>query len=316
LGDNTKIQWADATWQPTRGCQIVSPGCTNCYAMKMASRLEAMGQPHYRGLTQHTKAGAVWTGEVRSSSQGVLEQPLRWARPRRIFVDSMADLFAEGVADDWIDRAFAVMALAHWHTFLVLTKRPERMRRYFAGIPEAPFVPGARDALIEGEAQKIYHQRTGQDPSEWMGIHPPLPNVWLGTSAEDQRRADERIPHLLVTPAAKRFVSLEPLLGPIDAVDYLVAPPRLDWIITGGESGSGARPANPQWFRDIRDQCALAGVAYFHKQNGEWASVSEVPGPGEHFTFFPDGRTVRRVGKKRAGRLLDGVQHDAMPATA
>jgi protein gp37 len=175
----------------------------------------------------------------------------------------------------------------------------------------------------------------------------PLPNVWLGVSAERQQEADERIPLLLQTPAAVRFISAEPLLGPIDLnrihegfdtpegarvemwesslngkrFDLWAGDdedpmqpghPKLDWVIAGGESGPHARPANPQWYRELRDQCAGAGVPYFHKQNGEWVSVSEVEGPGRHFSF-PDGRTVRRVGKKAAGRLLDGIEHNGFP---
>lgn len=278
MGADSKIEWTDATWNPIVGCSVVSPGCTNCYAMGHAARIVrcAKGAPsHYDGTTQPSKAGPVWTGKVALAPDHILTAPLRWSRPRRIFVNSMGDLFHESVPDAWIDRVFAVMALAEQHTFQIITKRAKRMREYasraaacgehwLAHIPDAP-------------AEK------------W-----PLPNVWLGVSAEDQTRADERIPELLETPAAVRFVSAEPLLGPLDLLGPDMEGPltngeptqaqidadrtgwrvirygvsRLDWIIVGGESGPGARPMHPQWARDIRDQCERAGVPFFMKQMG------------------------------------------------
>ncbi|MCW1844189.1 phage Gp37/Gp68 family protein [Prosthecomicrobium hirschii] len=351
MADKTPIEWTDATWNPIVGCSVVSPGCTNCYAMRLAGT-RMRSHPSRAGLTQDSKAGPVWTGEVRFMEQW-LAQPLRWAKPRMIFVCAHADLFHKSVPDEWIDRVFAVMALAPQHTFQVLTKRPERMREYFDQVessasarvrdicyrPERHFSPAADPTL----------GRVGKWPDRWPGW--PLPNVWLGVSVEDQRRADERIPILLDTPAAVRWVSAEPLLGAIrldkiggttclahagaccgdrpwtDALRGIQAcsragaysfpvrdqmPRGLDWVVAGGESGHNARPANPQWFRDLRNQCAEARVPYLHKQNGEWVSVSEIAGGGPHHRF-DDGRTVRRVGKKAAGRLLDGVLHDAYP---
>lgn len=279
----TKISWTDDTWNPIVGCSVVSPGCTNCYAMRMAGTRLKLTKP-YSGLTQDTKAGPVWTGEVRFIEER-LTQPLKWRKPRRVFVNSMGDLFHEDVPEDWIDRIFAVMAVTPQHTYQVLTKRPERMREYMASIDDndGGRVEGMRDALIEGNAQKIYAGRTGEDPSMWLAVHLPLPNVWLGTSVEDQTRADERIPALLDTPAAVRFLSCEPLLGPVDLrhvkettgltfnalsrkIGISFRGVGLDWVIVGGESGPKARDMDPAWARDIRDQCKAAGVAFFMKQ--------------------------------------------------
>ncbi len=339
MADNSKIEWTDATWNIITGCSVVSPGCTNCYAMRLAgTRLR--GIPSRSGLTRDSKAGPVWTGEVRFNEQW-LDQPLRWKRPRMVFVCAHGDLFAEGVTDAMLDRVFAVMALAPQHTFQVLTKRPERMRRYVLGFD----CDGARRINVADQAGALAKgEQSASMP--W-----PLPNVWLGVSVEDQTRADERIPVLLDTPAAVRWISAEPLLGPVDfrrlrqynprgkpwidglrglvtRGDYLARSPsecsmntstripgelpRLDWIVAGGESGPGARPMHPDWARGIRDQCFDAGVAFTFKQWGAWASVSEVAGAGAHHSF-PDGATVRQVGKRAAGRSLDGQIHDAQP---
>lgn len=314
MGDKSKIEWTEATWNPVVGCSIVSPGCTNCYAMRMAERISRMTEGatglagSYGDLTKRVNGKPVWTGALRFVEHNVM-QPVRWKRPRMIFVNSMSDLFHESVRDEWIDRVFAVMALTPQHTFQVLTKRADRMRAYIAGLP-------ARRRELDCHS--------GLDWCDW-----PLPNVWLGVSAEDQKRADERIPHLVETPAAVRFVSAEPLLGPIDFEPIVrdavlrgkVAgsggrgTTPLDWIIVGGESGPGARPMHPDWARSIRDQCQAAGVPFFFKQHGEFVSVSMVEGEGPHFSF-PDGATVRRIGKRAAGRLLDGQEHNEMPEKA
>jgi len=337
MGDNSAIEWTDATWNPVTGCSVVSPGCTNCYAMRLAgTRLAHL--PSRAGLTRDSKAGPVWTGEVRLNEEW-LTQPLRWKRPRRIFVCAHGDLFAEGVPDEWIDKVFAVMALAPQHTFQVLTKRARRMRKW-ASAPDRLSRIAARAFFMEGEFQP-----------RW-----PLPNVWLGVSVEDQTRAAERIPHLLATPAAVRFVSAEPLLGPVNfrsindegailnamtgaSSDYgddpdagMIAPQetrtaRIDWIIVGGESGPGARPMHPDWARTIRDQCEAAGVAFFMKQWGDWLPLQLGDGtwPHDERTMLrltkegrrdPEGWPMHRVGKARAGRTLDGRTHDDMPHTS
>lgn len=346
MAGKTKIEWTDASWNPVVGCSIVSPGCTNCYAMKMAHRLQAMaGKPrwtknlggtgHYAGTTKVVNGNAVWTGKLALAPEHVLTAPLRRKKPTTYFVNSMGDLFHEDCPDEWIDKVFAVMALSPQHTFQVLTKRAERMRAYCDAVTASRLQAGCLSVPANLGPHTI--------PLQW-----PLPNVWLGVSTEDQKRAEERVPFLLGTPAAIRFVSAEPLLGPInfrkimldehtwvDAItgwhsqqrgpgpieqvlkEFTPLPPqtgRLHQIITGGESGPNARPMHPQWAREVRDQCSFL-TAFFHKQNGEFASVSEVEGAGAHFTF-PDGATVRRVGKKAAGRLLDGKEHNGMPASS
>lgn len=298
----SKIEWTNWSWNPTVGCSVTSPGCTNCYAMRMAGRLEAMGSPIYRGHTIKTKTGYVWNGNVGASNHGQMIKPLSWKKPRRIFVNSMSDLFHEDMPDDVIDQVFAVMALCQQHTFQVLTKRSARMREYLS----------ARE--IQNRWMRVAPPKTANPDVRWKT---PLPNVWLGVSVEDQDRANERIPDLIETPARIKFLSCEPLLGPLSFKDV----PGFNrvnlslwnwWVITGGESGPNARPSNPQWFRDIGAQCEVAGVPWFHKQNGEFVSVSEIAGPGAHFSF-PDGRTVRRVGKKKAGATIDGREHREMP---
>lgn len=277
MADNTKIEWTEATWNVVTGCSVISPGCTHCYAMRLAgTRLR--NHPSRVGLTVDSKAGPVWNGKVRFN-EGWLLQPLQWRRPRMIFVCAHGDLFHESVPDEWIDRVFAVMALAPQHTFQVLTKRAERMRDYFGRSFEDQAL---RDAFIEGAAQSIYAARSGEDPSAWLAIHMPLPNVWLGISAEDQRRADERIPHLLATPAAVRWVSLEPLIGPLDLrsrgwVPNLgrPEPPYLDWVVVGGESGPRARNMENAWAADLLDQCKRGGVSFFMKQMAEKAPIPD-----------------------------------------
>lgn len=319
MSDNTKIEWTDATWNPITGCSVVSPGCTNCYAMKLAgTRLR--NHPSRAGLTQGTKAGPIWNGKVRFNEQW-LQQPMDWKRPRRVFVCAHGDLFHESVPFDWIDRVFAVIALSPQHTFQVLTKRADRMREYMT--EDDGF---GRWGYIDGRARQIYERRMGRPFPSGKILVGPLPNVWLGVSAEDQRRADERIPLLLRTPAAVRWLSCEPLLGPIDLLSIPRggtplngAPPQvgafaqwqrqpmraklrdgIDWLVAGGESGKSARPMHPDWVRSLRDQCAAAGTAFFFKQWGEWqvASVANGHHDGNMARnsarwVFPDGVTQK-----------------------
>jgi len=205
MSDKTGIEWTDATWNPVRGCSLVSDGCKNCYAMGVAGRFGGAGQP-YDGLTTKTTQGAKWTGKIMLVPD-MLDQPIRWKRPRKIFVNSMSDLFHEGVPDDYIDRVFAVMALAPQHIFQVLTKRPERMRDYL------------RDKDLEDRITDLWRE-DDRDKETW-NIMLPLSNVWIGVSVENQATADERIPLLLQTPASVRWLSMEPLLGPVDTSKYL-----------------------------------------------------------------------------------------------
>lgn len=332
----TTIEWTERTWNPIVGCSVQSPGCTNCYAMRFAgARLDGNpSAPHYAGLTQSTKAGPVWTGKVAMASDRTLTEPLRRRKPTMWFVNSMGDLFHPSVPDAWIDRVFAVMALAPQHTFQVLTKQAKRMREYFAcavsrdgSINSSTHLPGGicTEREIRIRESTVPFLSVVLDASRPISF--PLPNVWLGVSVEDQPRANERIPDLLATPAAVRFVSAEPLLGPVDFTKVFLNPfgftetPR--WIIVGGESGPGARPMHPDWARDIRDQCAEAGVPFFFKQWGEWLPAEQRFADGDinllrkgerPGVFHSWGQTWSvRVGKARAGRLLDGVEHNAMP---
>jgi len=341
----TSIEWTQRpctkgeTWNPVVGCSILSPGCTNCYAMRMARRVQAMAAANgkdtpYAGTTRIVNGKPIWTGNVHAADEATLLKPLSWRAPRTVFVNSMSDLFHESVPDELIDRIFAVMALTPQHTYQVLTKRSARMRAYLTA--DDGF---GRWGYIERQARHLAEVPQGLTLATFGGSN--LPNLWLGVSAERQREADERIPDLLATPAAIRFVSAEPLLGPIDFMkswqikdgEFRAAMPALDQIIVGGESGPGARPMHPDWARQIRDQCAAAGTAFFFKQWGAWEPVSETRGLGEWgrewmlldekgILDIPDERVplddevaVANVGKARAGRLLDGVEHNAFPFT-
>jgi len=312
----TKIEWADNVWNPVTGCTKVSEGCRNCYAETMANRF--WGDRKFSDVRIHPER---------------LGQPLDWGKPVRVFVNSMSDLFHKDVDSRYIGNVFQIMQKAKQHKFLILTKRADRM-------------------------QKLLSQWSdGHDPKSWPDW--PLPNVWLGVSVENQKTADERIPLLLQTQAAVRFVSCEPLLGPIDlwkfatreetfgsmydhrgSYGFIPGFPKdpikyhegIDWVIAGGESGKNARPMHPDWARSIRDQCVDAGVPFFFKQWGEWAEVYEA-GDGwyclsnkkgnEIMTRIPnktkilenawDGHLIARVGKKRAGRLLDGREWNEFP---
>ena len=310
MSTNTKIEWTDATWNPIVGCTRVSEGCMNCYAERFAARFP----DRFGGVSRMTEHGPRWTGKIVLRPE-VLDQPLRWRKPRRIFVNSMSDLFHENVPLKFIDEVFAIMALAKQHTFMILTKRPKRMKEYIT-------------------------YRAAKEFSYSRHIQWPLPNVWLGVSVENQRAADERIPLLLQTPAAVRFLSCEPLLGPVSLKEINIpitgpgspqpyAPStgrrinaltgdvfeydwhgrgvgrqgaKIDWVIVGGESGPNARPMHPDWVRGIRDQCVAAGVPFFFKQWGEW-KLSWMAGEYQWM----------RVCKKAAGRLLDGRTWDELP---
>jgi protein gp37 len=297
---NTSIEWTDKTWNPVTGCSVVSPGCDNCYAESIAKRFA--GTPQFPNGFQVT---------LRPER---LEQPLKWRKPSMVFVNSMSDLFHDDIPDSYIARVWMTMFFAPQHTFQILTKRAGRMRSW------------------------VQRWTSGEIPHPETGMRPPsrvvLPNVWLGVSAEDQKWANVRIPALLDTPAAVRFVSAEPLLGSIDMRMWLEDDPekydvpRLDWVIVGGESGPKSRAMHPDWARSLRDQCTSAGVSYLFKQWGEWAPNGSyrkdtgTPQSSSREHVFEDGGqdgfipVMARVGKKQAGRLLDGRTWDEFPVAA
>lgn len=247
MAGQSNIEWTEATWNPIAGCKIVSPGCTNCYAMRMAARLQAMGHSKYMGTTRKSGSKHVWTGRI-VLDEGSLEAPLGWRKPMRIFVNSMSDLFQEKVAVDFIRRVWRVMEDANWHTFQILTKRPDNMA-----------------AILSDRVFKV------------------LPNVWLGTSIEDAAHL-ARLEYLRGTPAETRFISFEPLLGPIPDVNLK----GVRWTIVGGESDPRARPVDEAWIEAIRRNCERQDVAFFFKQ---WGGKN----------------------KKAAGRLLNGRTWDEYP---
>lgn len=282
MGDKTHIQWTEATWNPVTGCSRVSEGCRNCYAEQLAgTRMRHL--PRYEGLTRQTASGPRWTGEVRMDA-ATLAMPLRWTRPRRVFVNSMSDLFHEGLEFEVIAAIFGVMAAAR-HTFQVLTKRPQRALDFFAwlearasqaraGFPGDPLAWRLLQT-IRGAAFKA-GAPVGASCSEPVW---PLPNVHLGVSVEDQASADARIPLLLQLPAAVRWLSMEPLLEEVTLWHHLSAADSqgelsgpaavmLDWIVVGGESGPGARPFDLAWARGLVGEARESGVPVFVKQLG------------------------------------------------
>lgn len=316
----SKIEWTDQTWNPIVGCSIVSPGCTNCYAMRQAWRFKAsyLGRKVAGAVAENVvrkvNGNAVWTGQLAVAPDYAFLAPLYRKKPTKYFVNSMGDLFHEDCPDEWIDRVFAVMALCPQHTFQVLTKRAARMRNY---------VPAARGRIIEHtrdghpnievSTSRSYRSSTKLG-GDWLW---PLPNVWLGVSAERQQEADERIPELLATPAAVRFVSIEPMLDrislhalnlhtprPLNALSGVQCVPddspegfhnepiaKLDQVILGGESGPKARPLHPLWVRDMRDWCKATDVAFFFKQWGMFAPLQgALPvSKGGTLVAWPDG---------------------------
>lgn len=295
----TSIEWTDASWNPVVGCTEVSPGCANCYAARLASsRLAHV--PAYKGLATIQTAGSLrgqrhvrWNGEVRFLQER-LEEPLHWRKPRRIFVCDMGDLFHESVTHDQIKLVFGTMVLARHHTYQILTKRADRLK-----------------AFLSHPDMAILHK--------W-----PLPNVWLGVSVENQAMANKRIPDLLSTPAAVRFVSAEPLLGPVDFAEPIrqwclahqleERTTSMDWIIAGGESGPRARPMHPDWPRGIRDWCQHSVVHFFFKQWGEFAPIGTVQSDRTFSGTNMGDQLMLRYGKKLSGRLLDGREWNEFPA--
>lgn len=403
MADQSSIEWTDSTWNPVLGCSKVSEGCRGCYAIGQAHIRKSNPNPKvaeaFAGLTHLVNGKPEWTNRINLLPER-LEQPLHWRKGRRIFVNSLSDLFHQDVPEEFVDRVFAVMALTPQHTYQVLTKRPDRMAEYcsdpwrfwrcvhehFIGptlsshddVEEWCQRKGVSRSERDRRKNLLYYDTQGNLDRTCL----PLPNVWLGTSVEDQPSADARIPHLLRCPARVRFLSCEPLLGPVDLERWLdpvgvdcpdVCPERryvkrseietacrgdecyplcpdcgaaaqwtgydegLDWVIVGGESGAKARRSHIQWYRDLRDQCVRAGVPFFFKQWGEWTVDSEdlettFPGhdnalvpldptprrKGQHLTpaELETAVHMRRVGKKAAGRVLDGRTWDELPEVA
>lgn len=330
MANNSSIEWTDATWNPLAGCTRASAGCDNCYAAKMSLRLEAMaladieagkdpgGKRKYIGIAVKNGRGVpVFNGTI-NLDEVELQRPYSWKKPRRVFVNSMSDLFHKDVPTKFIVDAFKVMRDNPQHIFQVLTKRPERAAALWP---------------------PLLHQIGGEWPA----------NVWIGTSVENQETADLRIPELLKVPAAVRFLSMEPLLGPLDltrintylwrGAEYVNAltgdlygifgvkvgnaQGKIGWGIVGGESGPNARPMHPDWVRSLRDQCVAAGVSYFFKQWGRWIARNQWIKSGRVLADVPDkayvngkpieGDQVYAVGKHVAGRLLDGRTWDEFP---
>lgn len=268
MGDNSTIGWTNATWNPISGCSKVSPGCAHCYAETVSHRFGWTTKPW---TATNASVNVQWHPDR-------LDRPFRWKRGRLIFVNSMSDLFHEVVPDAWIDAVFAVMAMNAQHTYQILTKRPQRMRNYLRDPQTVLRIAEVINRMDDRRAYDVFADDL-RHGAAW-----PLRDVWLGVSVEDQRCADERIPLLLQTPATVRFLSCEPLLGPVDlSAIPLPAPggdpvlvnalhrssvlaPRVDWVIAGAESGPGARPMEDDWVRTLRDQCQAAGAAFFFKQ--------------------------------------------------
>ena len=275
MSDNSRIEWTDATWNPTTGCTKVSPGCDRCYAEGIFNRFNG--------------PGAFDTVTLRPERLG---QPLRWRKARRVFVNSMSDLFHEAIPDEFIAEVFGVMSTCASHTFQILTKRHGRMRSLLG-------TDRFRGMVLDHHLDWMVRApgRCQNYPDTW-----PLPNVWLGVSVEDQKWADIRIPALVETPAAVRFLSCEPLLGPVDlgAVPPRVGGiPAIHWVIVGAESGRGARQMAEQWARDIKDQCVDAGVAFFLKQyadNGRKVHLPQLD--GQQWTEYPQAAALSRVSRE------------------
>jgi protein gp37 len=342
MGDKSKIEWTDATWNPTTGCTWAGPECDHCYAVPMTKRLAAMGQEKYQGLTTDKHFNGVM-----KTHPSTLDIPVRWKKPRKIFVNSMSDLFHKDVPFVFIAKVFAVMALTPRHTYQVLTKRPERAIEFFKWLETqwAQLFPiGPPDEVIDANVvlQFVSDAEVGCQVSDDVAAEPwPLPNVWLGVSTGTQKAALERIPLLAKIPAAVRFVSAEPLLEQLDMFcgdgDWGLLT-DIHQVIAGGESGPGARPMHPAWPRLLRDQCLQAAVAFHFKQWGEWApDPAKWHGLGPtgippQLCVSPKGETaggfmgglaeqreaegwvpMERKGKKAAGRLLDGREWNEMP---
>jgi protein gp37 len=324
----TKIEWTNETWNPIVGCSKVSEGCQNCYAEKMAIRVRSMLANNitpswvaYDDVVDMDKKA--WNGKTHLVLSA-FEKPFHWRKPRKVFVCSMGDLFHESVPFAWITNVFAVIMANPQHTFQILTKRPDRMLEWFnyiEKIEEHEVMQGPEK--IRYLAYKLYDYKTEFNNGNYW----PLKNLWIGVSAENKEQANKRIPILFKISAAVRFVSIEPMLGAIDLDDFTYdgigsLQNQLDWVILGGESGHHARPLHPDWVRSIRDQCKATGIPFFFKQWGEWIPVDHC----DEDNYWAAKKSkeigngiqkylVFKVGKKRAGNLLDGKRYEEFPNT-
>ncbi|WP_294346906.1 phage Gp37/Gp68 family protein [Prosthecochloris sp.] len=333
MGSNSKIEWTDATWNPIIGCSKVSSGCDNCYAERMAGRFCKTGG-YYNGVVipMTIPRKPMWTGKPEFKAHKLYE-PLRWRKPRTVFVCSMGDLFHESVPAEWIDKVMAVIAMAEQHRFMILTKRPKRMLEYFEYSNLPAHIMTQLDMWHEHDPK---HDDLAIEAAAKIGCYKnwPLDNLAIGVSVEDQQTADERIHSLLRTPASHyRFVSYEPALGLVDFTTFCYmleqqsydlntltgkvvtnggyfAIPGIDLVIMGGESGPNARPMHLDWARSVRDQCSQAGVPFFFKQWGEWLPFDQ---RGDEMFANSTGQKrcdfAWKTGKIPAGRLLDGQEH-------
>lgn len=302
MGSRTNIEWTDVSWNPVRGCSRVSRGCEHCYAERQAARFAGLpsgSNAPFSGFVQIANGHPQWTGKV-ELIESKLEEPLHWRKPRKVFVNSMSDLFHEALSFEQIAQVFSIMVRAPQHIYQILTKRAERMLEFS-------------------------QWAKSQFPGGWW----PYPHIWLGVSVEDRSNKD-RIEYLRETPATVRFLSIEPLLEDIGQLDLR----GIHWVIAGGESGPKARPPHPGWVRSVRDQCQAAGVPFFFKQWGEWSPdahgrfhrTSTNRYSTETFAWGKNGRynpldpapddfplLMFKIGKKQAGRLLDGREWNEFP---
>jgi len=346
MSDGTPIEWTDATWPIVAGCEKESPGCKNCWAIRESWRLahnpnRKIHEPYFGTVDKLSKGALVWSGIVRTIPRR-LTWPLRWRKPRRIFVCSQSDLFHPKVPFGFIDQAFAVMGMCRRHTFQILTKHPDRMHEYLSDPNRAAAIGSEQFVLASANPRRHVDGYTGMQHTRL-----PFENVWLGFSAENQEYFDLRWSDMEPLALAGWLVwaSLEPLLDPIDAKRALglqilggeVVPnhfPYLRWVVAGGESGPKARPSHPDWYRQLRDQCAAASVPFLFKQWGNWIHEAQMLPDGsnvvDRYVLDEDGcpgalhdwlRTPTepasfsvRIPKKDAGRHLDGREHTEFPS--
>lgn len=328
MSDKSNIEWTETTWNPVVGCSKVSPGCDNCYAERMAYRLACMGRDKPQASRIYSAVVTPqrkWTGQA-LFVESAIDKPLHWKTPLMVFVDSMGDLFHPSVPFHWIDRVMAVIWECNcrelWHKFQFLTKRPDIMLKYYSSAPWP-------------RVSKIIYEQYGRNWGGGRSIYPE--HLWLGITAENHEWLVKRWRYLAKVPASVKFISHEPSLSKLVLPKDFLALRERGWMICGGESGPGARPMNPDWARGLRDQCKAADVPFFFKQWGEWMPdshfaeteeykhwagdegfgmcITEAPG-FKHIHGWGDGSCSFKVGKKKAGCLLDGVEHKHYPCLA